>query len=252
MPFPCVLPANADSIADAAPPFVFFGTAHIAGLLIILGLPILMSVVIRRSKRESVRKAMCWPLAMVMLINEAVYEVHYYRTHDLWSFLETALPLHLCDIAQILVIFFMFRPSIRILEIIYFWGLAGTGNALLTPDLSVGFPSLAFTFYFVAHGGIVVSVLVGCWGFKMRPTFRSLIRAFVIANLYGLVVICVNLLLGSNYMFLCKAPIGESPFFFAPWPWYLLVLEVFAVVFFLILYLPYMIGDLFRSRQSKA
>ena len=247
-----VLLANTDSITEAAPAFVFFGPAHIASLLIVFVLPILMSVAIRRSKKESVRKIVCWPLAVVMLINEVTYEIHYYCTHDLSSYLDTALPLHLCDIAQVLVIIFMLRPNVKILEIVYFWGLAGTTNALITPDVTAGFPSLIFTFYFVAHGGIVIAVLVGCWGFKMRPTFKSMIRAFVIANLLGLVVMVINLLLDSNYMFLCRVPDGESPFFFAPWPWYLLVLELIGAILFVLLYLPYAIGDLIQKKSTSS
>jgi len=40
--------------------------------------------------------------------------------------------------------------SPRVYEVVYFWGLGGTIQALLTPDLLQGFPSAAFVSFFLA------------------------------------------------------------------------------------------------------
>ncbi len=84
----------------------------------------------------------------------------------------------------------------------------------------------------------MAAALFATWGLGMRPTFKSLIRAFVAMNVVAAAIACVNLLLDSNYMYLCEAPVTASPFLFLPWPWYILWLEVLVLVFFLALYLP--------------
>jgi len=69
---------------------------------------------------------------------------------------------------------------------------------------------------------------------------RGLFTAFVCLNLLALVVAPVNLLLGANSMYL-SAPLGgtTSPFFFAPWSWFLLFLEFLGLLMFFLAYLPF-------------
>ena len=57
----------------------------------------------------------------------------------------------------------------QLYELAYFWGLGGTVQAVLTPDLDTRFPSFDFFRYFIAHGGIVVSVLAMTIGLRLRP-----------------------------------------------------------------------------------
>jgi hypothetical integral membrane protein (TIGR02206 family) len=55
----------------------------------------------------------------------------------------------------------------------------------------------------------------------------------------------VNLLTGSNYGFLRSNPALASLLdLLGPWPWYILWLEVLAVLLFTLLYLP------FRPREN--
>ena len=63
-------------------------------------------------------------------------------------------------------------------------------------------------------------------------------RAFLYLNALAAGVALVNLLLDSNYMYLCEPPETASPFIFLPWPWYLLWLELVGFGFFALLYLP--------------
>ena len=76
----------------------------------------------------------------------------------------------------------------------------------------------------------------------MRPTAKSVLRVFVLLNLLAIVAFGVNWALGSNYMFLSRPPITQSPFFFAPWPWYIPILDGVALVLFYALLIPFKIG----------
>ena len=53
-----------------------------------------------------------------------------------------ALPMQLCDWAMFAVIAALVTLRRGVYEVAYFWGLAGTLQAILTPNLQSGFPEL--------------------------------------------------------------------------------------------------------------
>ena len=58
-----------------------------------------------------------------------------------WS-VQASLPLALCDVALIVAAIACWWPRWNlVVELTYFWGLAGTLQAVATPDLSAGFPA---------------------------------------------------------------------------------------------------------------
>ena len=48
-----------------------------------------------------------------------------------------ALPFQLCDWAMVAIIVALLTGRERWLEVAYFWGIGGTAQAILTPDLQV-------------------------------------------------------------------------------------------------------------------
>ena len=79
-------------------------------------------------------------------------------------FLQNYLPLHICGLSTFAAAAaLLFRIQI-LYEFAYFWGLVGSFNAILTPQLEVGFPQYRAFQYFVAHGGIVAGVLFSTLG----------------------------------------------------------------------------------------
>lgn len=157
------------------------------------------------------------------------------------------LPLNICYSAAFLLPVLMWKPTLRMHEVLYFTVLAGTVQAVLTPDLVHGFPHYGFFRYWVAHSGLVAYVIYVTWSLKLFPDIRGLFRAFGWLNLYVAVMFVLNLLIGSNYMFVMRKP--ETPSLldlFGPWPWYILVCEFVALVIFLIVWLPIVL----RSRSA--
>src|SRR4030095_6065187 len=69
------------------------------------------------------------------------------------------LPFFLCDLVALLLPVIIFQQNRKWLGIIYFWALAGTMQALITPDLKSEFLSFDFFRYFIMHGGIVSAVI---------------------------------------------------------------------------------------------
>ena len=232
--------------------FQFLGVSHIVVLILIITLPIALSVLVRTANSSVMTNVVCYLLSATLIVNEVGLWGYRMSTVQSFSvFLQRYLPLHICGVVVFVVVFVLLRRNQTLYEIGYFWGLVGTLNAIITPQLWVDFPHYRFFQYFIAHGGIVVGVLFATWGLRMRPTLKGLLRSFLLANLYMVVIAGVNLLLKSNYMFICEPPDTKSPFFFAPWPWYILILDGVALVFFFVVYSPFLIGDWLRSLSPK-
>lgn len=222
--------------------FEFFGFAHIAAMVVILAVPIVLTRIVKRLDSERATQAICYGFAGGIALNEVLNWSYRIATVGIHEFVREYMPLHVCGITVFAaVIMLVFRRQTAY-EIAYFWGLVGATNAVVTPQLEFGYPQYRFFQYFIAHGGIVAAALFATWGLDMRPTGRSVLRVFVLLNVLAIVLVGVNLMLGSNYMFLCQTPDTQSPFFFLPWPWYLLFLDGVALVLFYVLFMPFKIS----------
>ncbi len=230
------------------PNFQTFSTAHLIVLGLTLGVPILLAAIAQRRAATVIG----YLLASVLLTNEVTNWCYRFAEFSLSDFIRNHLPLHACGIAVLATAAALLFRNQRAYEIAYFWGLVGSSNAVITPSLGVeeGFPSYRFFQYFVAHSGIVVGVLFATWGLRMRPKLGGLFRAFVCLNLFALGVGVFNVVMGSNYMFLCEPPQTASPFFFAPWPWYIPILDLVAFGMFFAVFSPFLVSMWWSTRKS--
>ena len=232
--------------------FQFFGAPHITAIVLTIALPVALSVLVRQVNSSAITNVICYLLAVTVIVNEVGHWIYRAATVQSFSvFVQNHLPLHVCGIVVFIVAFVLLRQNQALYEIAYFWGIVGTLNAVLTPELEVGFPHYRFFQYFIVHSGIVVGVLFVTWGLKMRPTLKGLLRVFLLSNLYMVVIAGVNLVLKSNYMYICEPPDTKSPFLFAPWPWYIPILDGVALVLFFVVYSPFLISDWLKQSQIK-
>lgn len=180
-------------------------------------------------------------LAIVILANEAGWWVWLGFQHT-WSF-SYALPLHLCDVAAFVSAAALWTRRPLLVELTYFWGLAGTSNSLITPDLADHFPGYLFFQYYIAHGAIVAAALFLVFGLQIMPRQGAVARVITLTLGLAAVDSVANLLTGGNYMFLRHAP-GVNSLLdqMGPWPWYVAGAAGLALALFLALDLPFSIG----------
>ena len=189
------------------PEFQIFGTPHLVVMALTLAVPILLAEAARRAASKTVADAGAWLLAGTLLVNESIHWG--YRLNNVgWSrCVQDHLPLHVCGITIVLTAAVLIFRRQRIYEVAYFWGLAGSTNAVITPgDLEAGFPDYRFFQYFIAHSGIVAGVLYATLALKMRPTLGGLFQAFVALNVLAVVLGVVNFLLGFQLHVSLPAP----------------------------------------------
>ncbi|HEY6875163.1 MAG TPA: TIGR02206 family membrane protein [Candidatus Dormibacteraeota bacterium] len=163
------------------------------------------------------------------------------------------LPLFPCDVAGFAAAFALWLRRQALVEMTWFWGIAGTVNGVISPDISDHFPSYVYFQYFLQHGAIPAAALFLVLGLRMYPRPWSSVRALGLVVLLLAVDALVNLWTGGNYMFLRTAPPGTNLLgLFGAWPWYIVGGTVLAVIFFAALELPFRISDLVRARSKTS
>ncbi len=155
--------------------------------------------------------------------------------------MQTSLPLALCDAALVVAAVACWHPGWQLgVELTYFWGLAGTLQAVLTPDLSAPFPTLEFFEFVVGHLAIVTAALFLVVGLRREPRPGAVWRVYAITVGYTAAVGLFDWVTGSNYMYLRAIPRHLSLLsVLGPWPWYLVSAAALALVLLLILDAPF-------------
>lgn len=163
--------------------------------------------------------------------------------------LDNLLPLQLCDITAMIAGFALITRHRLLCSLTYFWGLAATLQALITPSLVLGFPHLPYVSFFLQHYAIVATALylpiVDGWR-PRSPWWRSPLEIYGYSLVYLLAALAINRGLGTNFGFVSRPPHTPSLIdHLGPWPWYLLSIQAIALVVFFLLTLPFV-----RGKQS--
>ncbi|PYK31007.1 MAG: TIGR02206 family membrane protein [Verrucomicrobia bacterium] len=234
-----------------APEFHAFGLSHLIVILLTIVLPFVLALFVHRTKSPRLERSIRLTISALLLINYVAY-VFLGRNFgvDQWY---KSLPLQLCDWAMIVIIGALWTGNRRWLEIAYFWGIGGTLQALITPNLQFGFPDLRFISFFIAHSGIIVGIIFLMLIYGFRPTAKGIVRTFLWTEVYFVVAFTADLLTGENYGFLRHKPEAASLLSMlsdsrVP---YLLEFHALAFLFFCVLYTPFAIVDLVRKLSGK-
>lgn len=217
--------------------FSLFGSQHLIMLAVLVLLSIFLPVWAKKSWKESYKIRFHRILAMTISFWAAAYVFILLALGD-FNY-KTDLPFDICNLSGIALPFLMWNPKKRIHDVLYFWILAGTLQAIVTPHLYNGFPNFIFIKYWWVHGGLVISAIYSTIVFDLKPDFKSLLKSFLALQGYVAFIFLINTILGSNYVYVMRKPPTTSALdFLSPWPWYLLEAEVLAFILFVIVLLP--------------
>ncbi|WP_452222853.1 YwaF family protein [Lacinutrix chionoecetis] len=156
----------------------------------------------------------------------------------------TDLPLFLCSFMALFIFIFTSTIKYWLYEILLFWIVAGTSQAVITPDIPFGFPTFDYFRYWIAHLGLLVIIFYATFVFNMRPTWKSVFKSFIALQLYMVILFTINYLLGANYSYLNQKPNSASLLdYLGEWPNYIIVVELFLIPYFFIIYLPFFVAE---------
>jgi len=231
------------------PPFRTFEAGHLITLAAIAGAAVLVSAAARAGTLGR-RRWIGAMIAAVLVGYAALFYVEQGIERSLsWEY---SLPLELCNLVLVACIVSLLWPNRLSTEIAYFWGFGGVVQALLTPDITQGFPSWQYFMFFWSHGATLVAIAFLVSDRQLRIGAGSLRRMMAALNGYALAVGAADALFGWNYGYLCRKPGMPSLLdYLGPWPYYLVSLEAVALAVFVILYLPWRLSGPHSPMRGK-
>ncbi|HUR12740.1 MAG TPA: TIGR02206 family membrane protein [Flavitalea sp.] len=219
-------------------PFHPFGTSHLVVLLFILIFSLCIPMLSRKLFPAKLQVLTGIILGAFVTINFIAWYFVLYAS-DLFDTNEH-LPLQLCHMGNLFILPVMMNRDKRWFRILYFWVMAGTLQAIVTPDIQAEFPHYWFFRYWIVHGGPVICIMYACLVYRLRPTWKSLLQSFAALNLFAVVIGIINVMAHTNYLYLCQKPAVASLMdWLGEWPWYLAGLEVIGFILFVLVYLPF-------------
>ena len=211
-----------------------WGPVHVTLLTGIAATAALLSTLCRH--RSAAERTIRLALGCGLAGNELIWWAFRYSHEGIHL---TNLPLQLCDLTVWTTVAACLTLTEWAVEVSYFAGLAGSGMALLTPDLWSPWPSYPAIYFFAAHGGIVIAAVVLVFG-RVAPLRTGAVwRAFALIAAYSAAVGVFDTASGANYMYLRYKPHNASLLdLLGPWPWYLAGAAAVALALFCLLWLP--------------
>ena len=228
-------------------PFHLGSPSH--GTVLAIFALLVIAMVAWRNPSDAARKRMRWALAVILVGSDLGWHVWFLMTGQ-WSVV-SMLPLQLCALTSYLCAAMLVTRSYFLYELVYFYALGGSSQALFTPDIPYDFPSPRFLLNFVGHGAMVFGALYMTRVEGYRPTWRSAKRAAIALLAYAAVMFWVNLALGSNYLFIGRKPDAATALdILPPWPWYVPMLGLAVIVLVVVLYAPFAVADLVKAKRG--
>ena len=218
--------------------FHLYGADHWAALILTALAVVAACVWARRTPDPGARRRAARGLAVLLALSEVTQTV--LRIEDGTWTAASSLPLELCDVALVVCVVALWTFRVGAAELAYFWGLAGTAAAILTPDLDDGFPHHEYLTFFAHHGGVVVAAVFLTAGVGITPRQGAWLRVTGWTLAYAGVAGAINLAFGTNYFYLREKPSGGGLLdLFGPWPYYIFGGALLCVVLFFLLDLPW-------------
>ncbi len=235
----------------AAAAFEPFSAGHALGIAMAAAIVVGIFLFRKRLRTPRANRRARYALVATLVGCELSLQAWYGIT-DNWGL--HSLPLQLCSVMMWLSAIVLLTRSRKLYEVTFFLGIIGAMQALLTPNLDAGYPEFRYFHFFIAHGAIIGASLFLTAIEGYRPTTASVFRALAWLHVIAVPAAVANALTGENFMFLARKPNTASLLdLLAPWPWYLLQLELVALALcFLMLGIVRVIDRVLHIRADKA
>jgi hypothetical integral membrane protein (TIGR02206 family) len=159
------------------------------------------------------------------------------------------LPLQMCHLAALAAGLYFAAGWAWLRPVLYFWGLALTTQACITPTLTEGPGRPEFWFFWLTHGIIVAAAVYALAVDGYRPAWRDYGAACAAGVAYVAVAVAVNVTLGANYGFLgnVRPELPTIIDFLGPWPERIAVIMLIVAAAMAILMLPWALARRVRA-----
>lgn len=223
-------------------PLSLLGTSHIVIVfLCLLGIIYIPKLFINSS--EKAKKNLAYGIIFFILINQGM---DLYREGYLSGNWKLGLPLHLCDFSSFSILIYLLTKKREFFLFTFFFGIAGGGMSILTPDVEYGFPYVPYIQNQIGHMMIILGVSYAMILDNQRPHLKDVHRVLIFGTFLLGFMYVINNLLGepANYWFLMEKPIGDNvTAFMRPAPFHMIDIYLLAVIVCYLIYMPYYLKD---------
>ena len=187
------------------------------------------------------KKLLSHSIIFLLLVNQVM---DFYREGLVSGRWQDGLPLHLCDFSTIAIILYFLTQKRDFFVFAFFFGIAGGGLSILTPDTVYGFPYVGYIQSQIGHTMILMGVTYAMVIDNQRPYLNDIPKVFMYATILLLFTYLMNYLLGTNYWFLAEKPVGNNiTTFMRPEPFHIIDLYIVALLVCYSMYLPFYLKD---------
>ena len=210
---------------------------YLVPLGMLVAVAVLLCVAARRAPGRWI-DAVAVIMALAIVVTELSWQP-YVLANQAWS-VDASLPVQLCDVGGFVAAAALLWRQLLLVEVAYFWGLGGTLQALLTPDLKDHFPSFPYLQFYLTHDLVILAALFLVIGLGLQPRPGAVRRIFLLTLAFAVLVGLLDLATGGNYMYLREVPTSGSLLsLMGPWPWYIGAGAVLTLVMLAVLDAPF-------------
>ena len=194
-----------------------------------------------KNSSDKNKKLLSHFIIFLLLVNQVM---DFYREGFVSGRWQDGLPLHLCDFSTIAIILYFLTQKRDFFVFAFFFGIAGGGMSILTPDTVYGFPYIGYIQSQIGHTMILMGVTYAMVIDNQRPYLNDIPKVFMYATILLLFTYFMNYLLGTNYWFLVEKPVGNNiTTLMRPEPFHIIDLYIVALLVCYSMYLPFYLKD---------
>ena len=200
--------------------------------LIFISVPLIVARFLNRKQKIQVTY-----LIGVIMILDFLTENGGYIMSGTWD-VQYNLPIQLCGISSLICCVLPFiNNKDKLFQFVYYTGVIGGIMAILTPQMNYFDGSLRYYLnYYVSHSLIIVLPIFMFLHLDLKLPKFSWFKIWIHLNILMAIIMPINFLLDSNYMYVNAAPEVSNPLVIGEWPYYLLIWEPLVMIIAYLIY----------------
>ena len=206
--------------------------------LVFISSPLILARFLNKSQKRMISYIMGG-----LLILDFITENAGYISSGTWD-LQYNLPIQLCGISSLICCILPFiKKKKKLFEFVYYTGIIGGVMAILTPQMNYFDGTIRYYLnFYVSHSLIIALPIFMFLHLDMKLPRLSWFKLWINLNILMAIIMPINFLIGSNYMYVNAPPEVDNPLVIGDWPYYIFLWEVF------ILIIAYMVYSISRRK----
>jgi hypothetical integral membrane protein (TIGR02206 family) len=147
-----------------------------------------------------------------------------------WWNLQDNLPLHLCRISFFISMVVLLTRKQWMYEWVLFLAIPSGIHSMLTPEMTKGISTWFYFDYYFVHAGLILVPLYLTIVMGMKSRADAWWKTILRLQIPVAIILPLNFLLESNYIYLRHKPLVNNPFLIGEWPIYIVFLELIMLV----------------------